>query len=55
MFGSFSVVLHWLAICFRNPLVAGSNPAADGQGYELLKIIDFFRMSELYIACLRLC
>ena len=30
-----SPVVHWLALWFRNPYVAGSNPAEDGQGYEL--------------------
>ena len=30
-----SPVVHWLALWFRNPWVADSNPAEDGQGYEL--------------------
>ena len=28
-------VVHWLALWFRNPKVAGSNPAEDGKGCEL--------------------
>ena len=28
-------VEHWLALWFRNPYVAGSNPAEDVKGYEL--------------------
>ena len=44
-------VVHWLALWFRNPLVAGSNPAEDGQAYELfreiaLRIKDFFLMKK---------
>ena len=30
-----SPLLHWLALWFCDPQVAGSSPVGDGQGYEL--------------------
>ena len=45
--------MHWLALWFRDPKVAGSTPAEDGQGYDLFGEITlenqrFFRYIYLF-------
>ena len=61
LFSALFNVEHWLALWFRNPYVAGSNPAEVDQGYELfreiaLKIDDFFYIVLVYfcLLCLHL-